>query len=220
MECLGNLRSDAREQEERLQFRGLRVVVDLERLLDLVVGEGRGEGDEADVAGVFVDGDERALVEALDDVRDVLDGLHVDPRAALAAAAGCVGVGLDEDVRGRQFGAEDLDHLLDDLLGALLAELADEDAERCSVAVADAAHAVVAEGVRVAEGALPRDLAAQGLIALGLDGFDGLEDGNKCGDTMLLEEGDGFVLLFLFLLLIIFFNLLLLFRNRARFFEG
>ncbi len=200
LKSLGNLSRDASEHEESLEFLRLGVVILLEAVLDLRVGKRRRERDEADVVCDFVDGDEGALVQALDDDRDVLERRDVDPRAALARAGRGVGVRLDEDDRAaREMRLhKHLHHLGQNVAGSFFAELANEDAEGGLIAMARASHAVVAEGVGAAVGALPRDLTFQRLVGAAgveLDGGDVGVDGNEGRDVVLLEELDGLVLL-------------------------
>lgn len=118
------------------------------------------EGHETDGTRLGLDADERAFVEAADDVMDICERPHVDPAAALALAGVGLGVGLDVERRPRQIRAEHFEHGLDHLGGALPAELADEDAQGGGVARLVAAGALVAEGVAVAIGALPGNLAS------------------------------------------------------------
>jgi len=169
VEGLGNLSGNAGEQEQRLKLGSLSIMIDLEGFLNFRIRERTGKRDETNIARVLINGDEGTLVEALDDVGDILKGMNVDPGTALSTTSVRISVGLDEDSRSRKIRTQDFNHLGNDVLSTFLAQLADENAEGGSITVADAALAVVAEGVVVAEGTLPGDLTAEGLVGLGFD---------------------------------------------------
>ncbi len=224
MEVLGNLRGHNSEHEQTLDVVILSFVIELEGLLDFLVGEGSREGDEADVARVFFDGQEGAFVEGFDGVDDVLNGVDIEPDATFALTGASIGVLLDEDVRLREVREKNFDHLFDESGGSFLGELSNEDAESSLVAVANARHAVVAEGICRAEGALPRNLAFGGFVDARFDVSCGSINGDEGRNAVLFKEFSGFRLglhLVLRLLLLLRFGdrnlflLLLRFRERA-----
>ena len=71
--------------------------------------------------------------------------MNVDPCTTLTTTTVGVSMGFNEDAGSRQLGTQDFYHLLNNLLSAFLAELADEDAESGLIAVARTTLTVMTE---------------------------------------------------------------------------
>ena len=191
LESLGNFGRDGRAVEEELNTFGKERHVVVEGGLDVSFGVEVGEGDETDLTGLGVDGGVGALVEALADVQEVIEGIDVGPSAASTAGGASGGVRLDvEEMLGEvDFGAEDFDHLGDEFDVAFLGELTHEDAEGSDITRALTGSTLVTERGVVTERTLPGNLSLVGVVGVGEDGLNRREDRDEGGSLNILSEG-------------------------------
>ncbi len=105
-----------------------RRVIAFKRLFDVVVRHVLTERNEPNRACFWLDANKSSLVEAIDDVENVLHGAHINPRATFSSSCVRVRVRFDVQDGAAEVRAKNVQHFLNHFSGAFTAQLTNENA--------------------------------------------------------------------------------------------